>query len=115
MNNKNLEMINNFINENFEDSESKAFNNLEKLISFILDSKLIFNVEKESSDIIDIEMLIRNNELFKKMISTVCISENIDKLKSMNVYFVNLMIKAYKYHCLNNKETAETEDENEEE
>ena len=115
MNNKNLEMINKFINENFEDSEFKAFNNLEKLISFILDSKIIFNEEKETYDIIDIEMLIRNNDLFKKMISTVCIPENIDKLKSMNVYFVNLMIKAYKYHCLNSKETAETEEEYEEE
>ena len=111
MSNKNLEMINNFINENFEDSEIKAFNNLEKLISFILESKIIFNEEKEKYDIIDIAMLIKNNELFKKMISTVCIPENIDKLNSMNVYFVNLMIKAYKYYCQDCKETDETEEE----
>lgn len=111
MSNKNLEMINNFINENFEDSEIKAFNNLEKLISFILDSKIIFNEEKEKYDIIDIAMLIKNNELFKKMISTVCIPENIDKLNSMNVYFVNLMIKSYKYYCQDCKETDETDEE----
>lgn len=111
--NEKLEIINKFVNENFEDSESKAFDNLEKLISFILENTINFEDEKELLDIIDIEMLINNNDLFKKMVSNVCIPNNIEKLKSMNVKFVNLMIKAYQEYIINNKaeEDEELEDE----
>lgn len=107
MSNQKLEIINKFVNENFEDNESKAFDNLEKLISFILDNNITFEDEKELLDIIDIEMLINNNVLFKKMVSSVCIPENIDKLKLMNVKFVNLMIKAYTEYIINNKAEEE--------
>ncbi len=112
MSNQKLEIINKFVNENFEDNESKAFDNLEKLISFILDNNITFEDEKELLDIVDIEMLINNNGLFKKMVSSVCIPENIDKLKLMNVKFVNLMIKAYTDYIINNK--AEEEEKLEE-
>lgn len=104
MSNQKLEIINKFVNENFEDNEEKAFDNLEKLISFILDSKISF---EEVSDIFDIEMLINNNDLFKKMVSTVCVPDNIEKLKLMNVKFVNLMIKAYQIYIINNKDEEE--------
>lgn len=112
MSNKNLEIINKFINENFEADDNKVFNNLEKLISFILDNKIIFEPGKEKNDIVDIEMLIRNNDLFKKMVKSVCMPENINKLKTMNLSFVNLMITAYQDYTVNIKN--EDEDEKEE-
>ncbi len=107
MDNKNLEILKKFINDNFEDNDTKAYDNLEKLISFILENNIIFGDEKEPLDIVYIEMLIENNDLFKNMVSRVCIPNNIEKLKSMNIKFVNNMIYAYEDYITSQKEEEE--------
>ena len=58
MKNEKMEKINNFINENFIDSDTEAYNNLEKLINFVTSKNYNFATADDSYDL---ELLIDNN------------------------------------------------------
>ena len=108
MKNEKMEKINNFINENFIDSDTEAYNNLEKLINFVTTKKYNFATADDSYDL---ELLIDNNQIFKNMLDVVCTKENIDKLKTLKLDFITKLIDAYETYCVTNKLDDEDLDE----
>lgn len=108
MKNEKMEKINNFINENFIDNDTEAYNNLEKLIDFVATKKYSFATAEDSYDL---ELLIDNNQLFKNMLAVVCTKENIKKLKTLKLDFITKLIEAYETYSVTNKLDEEDLDE----
>ena len=100
MKNEKMEKINNFINENFIDSDTEAYNNLEKLINFVTSKNYNFATADDSYDL---ELLIDNNQLFKNMLDILCVKENIKKLKTLKLDFIAKLIEAYETYSVTNK------------